>query len=112
MSDHDDFAFEPIPGLPERLPAGEEMLWQGRPDTAALAREAYGIRWIAGYFALIVLWRASIGYGAAGFGGALAYGLPYVTAWTNLHLRSLQTLSAFSPLSSICPESETCCFLL
>jgi hypothetical protein len=78
MSGHDDFAFEPIPGLPERLPAGEEMLWQGRPDTGALAREAYGIRWIAGYFALIVLWRATIGYGDAGISGALAFGLPYV----------------------------------
>jgi hypothetical protein len=78
MSGHDDFAFEPIPGLPERLPLGEEMLWQGRPDPRALAREAYGIRWIAGYFALIVLWRASVGYGAAGLAGALAYGLPYV----------------------------------
>jgi Bacterial PH domain len=78
MSGHDDFAFEPIPGLPERLPPGEEMLWQGRPDPRALAREAYGIRWIAGYFALIVLWRASVGYGAAGMAGAFAYGLPYV----------------------------------
>jgi hypothetical protein len=78
MSGHDDFAFEPIPGLPERLPLGEEMLWQGRPDAGALAREAYGIRWIAGYFALIVLWRAIAGYGDAGFAGAFAYGLPYV----------------------------------
>jgi hypothetical protein len=78
MSGHDDFAFEPIPGLPERLPLGEDMLWQGRPDPRALAREAYGIRWIAGYFALIVLWRASVGYGAAGLAGAFAWGLPYV----------------------------------
>jgi hypothetical protein len=78
MSGHDDFAFEPIPGLPERLPLGEDMLWQGRPDPRALAREGYGIRWIAGYFALIVLWRASVGYGAAGLAGAFAWGLPYV----------------------------------
>lgn len=78
MSGHDDFAFEPIPGLPERLPAGEEMLWQGRPDAGALAREAYGIRWVAGYFALIVLWRATVGYGDGGAAGALAFGLPYV----------------------------------
>ncbi len=78
MSGHDDFAFEPIPGLPERLPAGEEMLWQGRPDAGALAREAYGLRWIAGYFALIVLWRAGVGYGDAGLSGAVAFGLPYI----------------------------------
>jgi hypothetical protein len=78
MSGHDDFAFEPIPGLPARLPAGEELLWQGRPDANALAREAYGIRWIAGYFALIVLWRATVGFDEAGLLGALAFGLPYV----------------------------------
>ena len=54
------------------------MLWQGRPDAWALAREAYGIRWIALYFALIVLWRATVGYGDAGLAGAFAYGLPYV----------------------------------
>jgi Bacterial PH domain len=78
MSGHDDFAFEPIPGLPERLPLGEEMLWQGRPDAGALAREAYGIRWIAAYFVLIVLWRATLGFGEAGLAGALAFGLPYV----------------------------------
>ncbi len=77
MSGHDDFTFEPIPGLPARLPVGEEILWQGRPDVTSLAREAYGIRWIAGYFALIVLWRAGVGYGDAGFAGALAFGVPY-----------------------------------
>ncbi len=33
MSRHDDFAFDPLPGLPEALPAGENILWQGRPDT-------------------------------------------------------------------------------
>ncbi|MGL5010213.1 MAG: photosynthetic complex putative assembly protein PuhB [Paracoccaceae bacterium] len=78
MSGHDDFAFEPIPGLPAPLPAGEEMLWQGRPDTMALARDAYKITWIAAYCALLVLWRAATGYSAAGFQGAVAYGLPYV----------------------------------
>lgn len=78
MSGHDDFAFEPAPGLPSPLPAGEEMLWQGRPDTRALAREAYKINWIASYAALLVLWRASVGFSAAGLSGALAYGLPYL----------------------------------
>jgi hypothetical protein len=57
MSDHDDFAFEPVPGLPERPPAGEVVLWQGRPQTLTLAREALGLNWIAGYFGLLALWR-------------------------------------------------------
>ena len=33
MSGHDDFAFDRMPGLPERPPRGELILWQGRPDT-------------------------------------------------------------------------------
>ncbi|MEO0389309.1 MAG: photosynthetic complex putative assembly protein PuhB [Pseudomonadota bacterium] len=54
---HDDFAVEPIPGLPEQPPEGEVILWQGRPDTWALAREALNIWWVAGYFALLTAWR-------------------------------------------------------
>jgi hypothetical protein len=78
MSGHDDFAFEPVPGLPAPLPAGEEMLWQGRPSLRALAREAYKVNWIAAYGALLVLWRASVGYGLGGVAGAVAHGLPYL----------------------------------
>ncbi|WP_298844567.1 photosynthetic complex putative assembly protein PuhB [uncultured Roseobacter sp.] len=54
---HDDFEIEPVEGLPEKPPAGEEILWQGRPDWWALAREALGVRWVAGYFVLLALWR-------------------------------------------------------
>ncbi|MBK5947617.1 hypothetical protein CCR83_14455 [Rhodobacter veldkampii DSM 11550] len=65
MSDHDDFAFEPMPGLPARPPAGETLLWQGRPSTWALAREAFLLNWLAGYFALVVLWRGWAAWSAA-----------------------------------------------
>lgn len=78
MSGHDDFAFEPVPGLPERLPAGEEMLWQGRPDTLALAREAYKITWIGGYFAALLAWKAGSAAAAGGLAYGLAIGLPYL----------------------------------
>ncbi len=78
MTDHDDFAFEPIPGLPERPPIGEDILWQGRPAAYALARDAYGLHWIAGYFALIILWRAGSAFADGGLGLALAMGIPYI----------------------------------
>lgn len=78
MSDHDDFAFEPIKGLPERPPMGEDILWQGRPSVRALARDAYKLHWIAFYFVLIVLWRAGAGYAEGGLKLALAMGIPYV----------------------------------
>ncbi len=54
---HDDFATEPVEGLPERPPEGESILWQGRPQAWALARESLAIRWVAGYFALLIVWR-------------------------------------------------------
>jgi hypothetical protein len=78
MSGHDDFAFDPLPGLPERPPQGELILWQGRPDPWALARDAYKIRWFAGYFALIVLWRAGAAWADGGLALSLARGLPYL----------------------------------
>ncbi len=78
MTDHDDFAFEPIPGLPERPPVGEDILWQGRPAAYALARDAYGLHWIAGYFALIIAWRAGTAFADGGVGLALAMGIPYI----------------------------------
>lgn len=77
MSGHDDFAFEPVPGLPERLPQGEDMLWQGRPNAVALAREAYKITWVAGYFLALLLFKAGSAFMAGGLAYALAIGLPY-----------------------------------
>lgn len=53
--EHDD---EPIPGLPERLPAGERILWQGAPDWRALARRVFWTRVVAIYFALFATWSA------------------------------------------------------
>ncbi|MFN3937820.1 MAG: photosynthetic complex putative assembly protein PuhB [Gemmobacter sp.] len=77
MDTHDDFAFEPIRGLPARPPKGETILWQGRPDGWRLAREAFALDWIAAYFVLIVLWRGGAGWAEGGIAGALAFGIPY-----------------------------------
>lgn len=74
---HDDFAFETQPGIPAPLPKGERILWQGRPSTAALYRDAFGIRWVLGYFAVVVIWRATVGSLEGGMAGAVAFGLPY-----------------------------------
>mgnify|MGYP005988351047 CR=1 FL=1 len=46
---HDDFAVEPVRGLPEALPEGEHILWQGSPSVMRLAREGFKINWIIGY---------------------------------------------------------------
>jgi hypothetical protein len=58
---HDDFAFEPTPGLPAPLPKGERLLWQGSPRWQSLARNAYYVRVVALYFAGLVAWRVGVG---------------------------------------------------
>lgn len=54
---HDDFEIEPVEGLPEKPPEGEQILWQGRPDWWRLSIEALSLKWVAGYFALLAVWR-------------------------------------------------------
>ena len=52
---HDDFDFDPVKGLPEVLPAGERMLWQGSPRWQDMAAHAFHVRKVAVYFAAITL---------------------------------------------------------
>jgi Bacterial PH domain len=49
--------FEAQYGLPEELPAGEHILWQGAPDWKVLARRVFHTRKVAIYFALMLAWR-------------------------------------------------------
>lgn len=49
--------FEPQHGLPEPLPAGERVLWQGAPDWRLLARHVFHVRALALYFAAILIIR-------------------------------------------------------
>lgn len=46
--------FEAAPGLPEPLPAGEKMLWQGTPQWFLLARDAFHVGKLALYFLLMI----------------------------------------------------------
>jgi hypothetical protein len=57
---HDDFAVEPIRGLPEKLPAGEDILWQGAPSWWELAKSVFHIRAVAVYFAGLMVWRGGV----------------------------------------------------
>ena len=49
--------FEAQYGLPEALPAGERILWQGTPDWKVLARRVFHVNKVAIYFAAMLVWR-------------------------------------------------------
>lgn len=42
--------------LPEDIPAGEPVLWHGRPDWTSLARRAFRIQFVLAYFGLVAIW--------------------------------------------------------
>jgi hypothetical protein len=53
---HDDFDFEPVPGLPRRLPPGERVLWRGSPDAHVLAWRFLRVGHLTAYFAVLLGW--------------------------------------------------------
>lgn len=86
--------FEPVRGLPEELPAGEQLLWQGSPDWKPLARRAFHLRKLVLYFAALVVLRLVVMAGGTATAGAMlisalwmvllgatAIGLLAVVAW-------------------------------
>ena len=64
--------FEAAHGLPELLPSGERLLWQGAPDAGAIARDALHLRSIGLYFAVLLGWRAVTVLGDGGSVGTAA----------------------------------------
>lgn len=64
-----EYEDEPIPGLPGRLPPGENILWQGTPDWRGVARGVFHTRLVAAWFVFV----ASLAFvaGGTGLSGAL-----------------------------------------
>lgn len=99
---HDDFDFEPVRGLPQLLPKGERMLWQGAPRWQDLAVHAFHARKVIWYFAAIAAAQGTFRF-AAGEGlvaaltpaqwllpmgfiaAALLTGLAYLSARTTVY---------------------------
>jgi len=52
---HHEHEFEAAPGLPEPLPKGERLIWQGSPDGVQLAIHAFHVRKLAIYFSAMLL---------------------------------------------------------
>jgi hypothetical protein len=75
MQTYTEHEFEAAPGLPEALPAGERILWQGSPDWKLLAAEAFHVRRLSLYFALMIALQAVMSWDGD-LSGLLAF-----TAW-------------------------------
>lgn len=80
MNSHDDFAFEPIPGLPEHLPEGESILWQGKPGWFGIASRVLHTKLVAIYCAIMLGWFALNGIyvGHSGFEVLQSLGIPLI----------------------------------
>lgn len=88
-----EYEFEPIRGLPEHLPPGEEMLWQGAPRWSALARRAFHVRKVAVYFAIILVWRIFADLSAGETTGEVVVGALWITALALVSIGGLLLLA-------------------
>lgn len=97
MSGHDDFDFEPIPGVPAPLPAGEHIVWQGSPDARALAMRALHVRKLSWYFGALLVLRCATVYGG---GASVADALLATAKLVPLALVALALLGGFAWLAA------------
>lgn len=88
--------FEPVPGLPERLPPGEQMLWQGSPDWRGVARRVFHLDLLALYFAALVGWSALDAMRAGGISALV----PAVVIPLTLSLGALAMLAMLAHLTA------------
>ena len=93
MKPHHEHEFEAALGLPESLPAGELVLWQGSPDWKRLAVDAFHIKRLTFYFVgmlllqVVLSWDTAVSLGInlgaltiSGSLAAIALGLLALTA--------------------------------
>ena len=69
-----EYEYEPIKGLPGKLPPGETIIWQGSPDWLALARSVFHARLVAVWF-VVVAGTAFLAGGTGLLGAAVTLGV-------------------------------------
>lgn len=124
---HDDFDFEPVRGLPQMLPQGERMLWQGAPRWQDLAVHAFHVRKVVWYFAALSLlagglrlaegesiamairpfqWLMPMGLVAAALLAGLAYLSARTTVYTITTKRVVMRIGMALPLTLNLPFTQ------
>lgn len=97
MAPQHEHEFEAQHGLPEPLPAGERILWQGAPCWRLLARDVFHVPLLAGYFAALLALRGAL---ALHDGASAAEAARAVVALLPLPLFALATLLVLARLSA------------
>lgn len=92
---------EPVPGLPERLPDGEMVLWQGAPRWTSLARRAFHVRGIALYFAALALWGAAMSAAEGAGAGTLAFDTLWLALVASLPIGLLVGISMMAARTTL-----------
>lgn len=87
-SHSNEYDHEPIRGLPEELPGGEEILCQAEPDWKSMARRTFHATQVGIYFAIIIgahqVYHYSTGGGIAAGMSSLAWQAALATAGVGL----------------------------
>ena len=92
---------EPIPGLPEALPTGEAILWQGAPEWRLLARRAFHLRGIAAYFVALAAFRAATMLSEGADGLAVAGGVAVTLLLGAVPIAILAAVAVLSARSTL-----------
>jgi hypothetical protein len=85
--------FEPVRGLPEDLPAGEQIVWQGSPSMPELAVQAFHLRKLAIYFGVLLAYQAAWVLASGGGFGAVIRSLAWPTGLALLGLGTVALLA-------------------
>ncbi len=92
MLEHDQ---EAAPGIPEPLPGGETMRWQGAPEFRSLALRSFGVRALSVYFCLLLLLQVGL---ALSGGRSLSAALGSAAGFIVLALVALGIVSVYAKL--------------
>src|SRR6056297_960308 len=92
-----EYEIEPVKGLPEELPAGEYMTWQGAPEWWSMARRTFRVQQFGIYFAALIAIHQVFHYSS---GGDIAGGMASLAWQGALGLVTLGILGGFAWLYS------------
>jgi hypothetical protein len=121
-----EYENEPVRGLPEYLPPGETLVWQGAPDYKTMARRVFHIRSVSIYFALLIAvhfavqtsqggslsavalgssWMLGLGFLAVGILSLLAFAYARTTVYTLTDKRLVLRFGVAMPMMVNIPLS-------